>query len=142
MTADGARKIRRFVETCDTFHLPIVSFVDEPGFMIGPEAERAGTIRFGMEALFAVQQTRVPWLAVVLRKSFGVAQGIHMGRAARCWRGRRCRAARCRSKAACARIRSRDRRGSRSRDRRAELEEEMARRSRCFRAPRSSACTS
>lgn len=79
MTADGARKIRRFVETCDTFHLPIVSLVDEPGFMIGPEAERAGTIRHGMEALFAVQQSVVPWIAVVLRKSYGVAQGIHYG---------------------------------------------------------------
>jgi acetyl-CoA carboxylase carboxyltransferase component len=79
MTAAAARKLRRFVETCDLFHLPIVSFVDQPGFMIGPEAERAATIRFGMEALFAVQQTRVPWLAVVLRKSFGVAQGIHYG---------------------------------------------------------------
>jgi acetyl-CoA carboxylase carboxyltransferase component len=79
MSADGAQKLRRFVETCDAFHLPIVSFVDEPGFQIGPEAERAGTIRYGMEALFAVQQTRVPWLAVVLRKSFGVAQGIHYG---------------------------------------------------------------
>ncbi len=79
MTADGARKLRRFVETCDSFHLPVVSFVDEPGFMIGPEAERAGTIRFGMEAMFAVQQTRVPWCAVVLRKAFGVAVGIHLG---------------------------------------------------------------
>jgi acetyl-CoA carboxylase carboxyltransferase component len=79
MSADGARKIRRFVETCDAFHLPLVSFVDEPGFLIGPEAEAAGTIRYGMEALFAVLQTRVPWIAVVLRKSFGVAQGIHYG---------------------------------------------------------------
>jgi len=79
MSADGARKIRRFVETCDAFHLPIVSLVDEPGFLIGPEAEAAGTIRFGMEALFAVLQTRVPWAAIVLRKSFGVAQGIHYG---------------------------------------------------------------
>jgi acetyl-CoA carboxylase carboxyltransferase component len=79
MSADGARKIRRFVETCDAFHLPILSFVDEPGFLIGPEAEAAGTIRYGMEALFAVLQTRVPWISVVLRKSFGVAQGIHFG---------------------------------------------------------------
>jgi acetyl-CoA carboxylase carboxyltransferase component len=79
MSADGARKIRRFVETCDAFHLPILSFVDEPGFLIGPEAEAAGTIRYGMEALFAVLQTRVPWISVVVRKSFGVAQGIHFG---------------------------------------------------------------
>ena len=79
MSADGARKLRRFVETCDAFHLPIVSLVDEPGFLIGPEAEAAGTIRYGMEAMFAVLQSRVPWIAVVLRKSFGVAQGIHYG---------------------------------------------------------------
>ena len=79
MTADGARKVRRFVELCDAFHLPIVSFVDEPGFMIGPGAEAAATIRYGMEAMFAVQQTRVPWAAVMVRKAFGVAQGIHLG---------------------------------------------------------------
>ena len=70
------------VETCDWFHLPIVSFVDEPGFLIGTEAERAGTIRHGMEAMFAVLRTQVPWLAVVVRKAFGVAAGIHLGRAA------------------------------------------------------------
>jgi acetyl-CoA carboxylase carboxyltransferase component len=79
MTAEGAQKIRRFVELCDAFHLPVLSFVDEPGFMIGAAAERAGTIRYGMQAMFAVQQTRVPWLAVVLRKCFGVAAGLHLG---------------------------------------------------------------
>ena len=79
MTAQGAQKIRRFVETCDSFHLPIVSFVDEPGFMIGQAAEQAGTIRYGMAAMFAVLQTTVPWFAVVVRKAFGVAQGIHLG---------------------------------------------------------------
>ncbi|MEN8183023.1 MAG: carboxyl transferase domain-containing protein [Myxococcota bacterium] len=80
MTAAGARKVRRFVELCDSFGLPILSLVDEPGFMIGPEAERAATIRFGMEAMFAVLQTRVPWLALIVRKAFGVAAGIHLGR--------------------------------------------------------------
>jgi len=79
MTADGARKIRRFVETCDAFSLPILSFVDEPGFWIGAEAERQATIRHGMEAMFAVQQTRVPWAAVLVRRAFGVACGIHLG---------------------------------------------------------------
>jgi acetyl-CoA carboxylase carboxyltransferase component len=82
MTADGARKLRRFAEFCDSFGLPILSFVDEPGFMIGPDAERAATIRHGMEAMFAVQQTRVPWLAVVLRRAFGVAAGLHLGNGA------------------------------------------------------------
>lgn len=79
MTADGAEKIRRFAELCDLFHVPIVSFVDEPGFAIGTEAERAGTIRAGMNAMFAVMQTTVPWFACVLRRSYGVAQGIHLG---------------------------------------------------------------
>jgi methylmalonyl-CoA decarboxylase subunit alpha len=79
MTAAGARKLRRFVETCDLFSLPIVSFVDEPGFAIGPAAEQAATIRFGMEAMFAALQTTVPWCAVMLRRAFGVALGIHLG---------------------------------------------------------------
>jgi acetyl-CoA carboxylase carboxyltransferase component len=79
MTADGAQKVRRFVETCDTFHLPIVSLMDEPGFMIGTQAEQAGTIRYGVEALFAVQQSQVPWFTVIVRKSFGVAAGVHLG---------------------------------------------------------------
>ncbi|HKJ23924.1 MAG TPA: carboxyl transferase domain-containing protein, partial [Myxococcota bacterium] len=79
MTADGARKVRRFVDLCDTFHLPIVSFVDEPGFMIGSEAERAATIRHGAQALFAVVQSTVPWISIHVRKAFGVAAAAHFG---------------------------------------------------------------
>ena len=79
MTAEGAQKVRRFVELCDAFHLPIVSLMDEPGFMIGTQAEAAGTIRYGVEALFAVQQTQVPWFTLILRRSFGVAAGVHLG---------------------------------------------------------------
>ena len=79
MSADAAQKIRRFVELCDAFRLPVVSLVDEPGFAIGPEAERAATIRHGMAAMFAVLQSQVPWVAVVLRRAFGVAAGIHLG---------------------------------------------------------------
>jgi acetyl-CoA carboxylase carboxyltransferase component len=79
MTADGAAKIRRFVEFCDLFHIPIVSLVDEPGFAVGTAAEKAGTIRAGMNAMFAILQTGVPWFACVLRRSYGVAQGLHLG---------------------------------------------------------------
>ncbi len=79
MTAHGARKVRRFVDFCDTFHLPVVSLVDEPGFMLGSEAEKAGTIRFGTEALFAVVQSTVPWASVIVRKSYGVAAAAHFG---------------------------------------------------------------
>lgn len=79
MTADGAQKLRRFVDLCDTFHLPIVSFVDEPGFMIGTQAERDGTIRHGVAALLAVQQSSVPWASVIVRKAYGVAAAAHFG---------------------------------------------------------------
>jgi acetyl-CoA carboxylase carboxyltransferase component len=79
MTADGAAKIRRFIELCDLFHLPVVSFVDEPGFAIGSAAEQAGTIRAGMNAMFTVLQSSVPWFACIVRRSYGVAQGIHLG---------------------------------------------------------------
>lgn len=80
MSADGAAKVRRFVDLCDTFHLPIVAFVDEPGFMIGREAERAATIRAGAAALFAVQQASVPFASVIVRKAYGVAAAAHFGR--------------------------------------------------------------
>jgi acetyl-CoA carboxylase carboxyltransferase component len=79
MTADGAQKVRRFIDTCDTFGLPIVSFVDEPGFMIGPDAEKAATIRHGVALMCAVMQSTVPWISVIVRKVFGVAGGAHFG---------------------------------------------------------------
>jgi acetyl-CoA carboxylase carboxyltransferase component len=77
MTAHGSRKVRRFVDLCDAFHLPVLSFVDEPGFMIGIDSERAGTIRFGAEALFAVVQSTVPWASIIVRKAYGVAAAAH-----------------------------------------------------------------
>ena len=77
MTAEAAQKYRRFVEMCDTFHLPVVNLVDQPGFMIGPEAERAGTIRYGMAAVAAAAQASVPWAVVQVHKGFGVATAAH-----------------------------------------------------------------
>ncbi len=79
MTADGCQKVRRFVDMCNTFHLPIVSFVDEPGFMIGPDSEKAATIRHGAAVLAAVVQSRVPWASIIVRKVFGVAGAAHFG---------------------------------------------------------------
>ena len=79
MTASAAQKMARFVDFCDTFHIPIVSLVDQPGFMIGPEAEQAGTLRFGTAAICAVMQSRVPWVSVMVRKSYGVASAAHYG---------------------------------------------------------------
>ncbi len=79
MTADGAHKARRFIELCETFHLPILSFVDEPGFMIGSQAEREATIRHGTNAVLTAAMSRVPWASIMVRRSFGVAQVAHYG---------------------------------------------------------------
>ena len=72
-TAEAAQKLTRFLELAETFHLPVVSFVDLPGLMIGVEAERAGTLRHGARALASVYQATVPWCTVIVRKAFGVA---------------------------------------------------------------------
>ena len=77
MTAEAAQKYRRFVETCDTFHVPIINFVDQPGFMIGPESEQAGTIRYGMAAVAAAAQSSIPWAVIQVHKGFGVATAAH-----------------------------------------------------------------
>jgi acetyl-CoA carboxylase carboxyltransferase component len=79
MTADGAHKARRFIELCDTFHLPILSFVDEPGFMIGSKAEQEATIRHGANTVLTAAMSQVPWAAIMVRRSFGVAQVAHYG---------------------------------------------------------------
>lgn len=79
MGALESRKTRRMIELCEVFHLPIVNFVDEPGFMIGPDSEAAGTLRFGMGAVLAAALARVPWAAVQVHKTFGVAGAAHYG---------------------------------------------------------------
>ncbi len=76
-TADASRKVERFVDLAETFHLPVVHFVDNPGFVIGTAAEQAGTIRHGARALAAVYQATVPWCSVILRKVYGVAGAAH-----------------------------------------------------------------
>jgi acetyl-CoA carboxylase carboxyltransferase component len=77
LTGDASDKLARFVDTCDQFRLPVVNLVDVPGFIIGSEAERAGTMRRGARALFAVHQARTPWVSILVRKVFGVAGAGH-----------------------------------------------------------------
>lgn len=79
MSADGARKFRRFVEICETFHLPVVCLVDEPGFMIGEQSEREGAIRPGTAAVLAAASCSVPWASVIVKKVYGVAGAAHFG---------------------------------------------------------------
>ena len=77
LTSAAARKTERFVDLCDTFHIPIVNFVDQPGVMFGLEAERAGTMRDAIRAIAAIEQARVPWFSVMIRRAFGVGGGMH-----------------------------------------------------------------
>lgn len=77
LTAQAARKMERFIDVCDTFHLPIVNFVDQPGVMFGREAEKAGTLAAAIQAIAAIEQSRVPWCAIVMRRSFGVGGQMH-----------------------------------------------------------------
>ncbi len=77
-TAEASNKVTRFVDIAETFHLPVVHLVDNPGFVIGLEAEKSATIRHGARALTAVYQASVPWCSIILRKVFGVAGAAHM----------------------------------------------------------------
>jgi acetyl-CoA carboxylase carboxyltransferase component len=83
---DVAEKFQRFVDMCDTFHLPIVNFVDQPGFRIGKEAEMHGTIRKGVRAVFSVYQATVPYAAIYVRKAYGVAGGSQADYSGLNWR--------------------------------------------------------
>tara|TARA_B100000427_G_scaffold288638_1_gene263903 strand:- start:1215 stop:2777 length:1563 start_codon:yes stop_codon:yes gene_type:complete len=77
MTSDASLKLRKFVDFMNTFNIPVLSFVDEPGFMIGPESEKAGTIRHGTGAISSLMQSIVPWASVIVRKVYGVAGAAH-----------------------------------------------------------------
>jgi acetyl-CoA carboxylase carboxyltransferase component len=76
-TADACGKVVRFVDLAQTFHLPVVHLVDCPGFLIGLEAEKTATIRAGVRAMAAINQSTVPWCSVIIRNVFGVAGAIH-----------------------------------------------------------------
>ncbi len=71
--AKTSEKAERFVKLADQFRLPIVHLVDNPGFMIGGEAERTGTIRYGVQAMNAIYRARVPLASVIIRRAYGIA---------------------------------------------------------------------
>lgn len=70
---DSSRKAARFIRFCDAFSIPIVSFVDVPGFMPGTHQEHNGIIRHGAKLLFAYAEATVPKITVVTRKAYGGA---------------------------------------------------------------------
>ncbi len=83
---DVAEKYQRFIDMCDTFHLPIVNLSDQPGFTIGKQSELQGTIRKGVRASFAIIQATVPMAVIYLRKCFGVAGGAQKSGLKLSWR--------------------------------------------------------
>ncbi len=70
---DAADKIARFVRLCDCFNLPLVTFVDSPGFLPGLDQEHRGIIRHGAKVLYAYAEASVPKVSVITRKAYGGA---------------------------------------------------------------------
>ena len=70
---DASDKSARFVRFCNAFNIPLLTFVDVPGFLPGVEQERGGIIRHGAKLLFAYSAATVPKITVVLRKAYGGA---------------------------------------------------------------------
>jgi acetyl-CoA carboxylase carboxyltransferase component len=70
--ADAADKAARFMQLCDAFDMPIVSLCDTPGFMVGPEAEKTGTVRHVSRLFVTGASVSVPFFTIVLRKGYGL----------------------------------------------------------------------
>jgi propionyl-CoA carboxylase beta chain len=76
LDSDASRKAARFVRFCDAFNIPIVTFVDVPGFLPGTDQEYGGLIKHGAKLLFAYSQASVPLVTVITRKAFGGAYDV------------------------------------------------------------------
>jgi acetyl-CoA carboxylase carboxyltransferase component len=76
--AAASRKITRFVDLAQTFHLPMVHLVDCFGFAVGLEAESTATMRHAVTAISAIHQSTIPWCAIIIRNVFGVGGAAHV----------------------------------------------------------------
>ena len=76
LDSDASRKAARFVRFCDAFDIPIITFVDVPGFLPGTDQEYGGLIKHGAKLLFAYSQATVPLVTVITRKAFGGAYDV------------------------------------------------------------------
>jgi acetyl-CoA carboxylase carboxyltransferase component/biotin carboxylase len=70
--SDGARKAARFLRLCDAWGLPVLSLIDTPGFMVGPEIEAEGHVRACADMFLAGARLRTPWAAIVVRRGYGL----------------------------------------------------------------------
>jgi propionyl-CoA carboxylase beta chain len=76
LDSDASRKAARFVRFCDCFSIPIVTFVDVPGFLPGTDQEYGGLIKHGAKLLFAFTEATVPKVTVITRKAYGGAYDV------------------------------------------------------------------
>jgi propionyl-CoA carboxylase beta chain len=76
LDSDASRKAARFVRFCDAFNIPIITFVDVPGFLPGTAQEYGGLIKHGAKLLFAYSQATVPLVTVITRKAYGGAYDV------------------------------------------------------------------
>ncbi len=76
LDSDASRKAARFVRFCDCFNIPIVTFVDVPGFLPGTDQEYGGLIKHGAKLLFAFTEATVPKVTVITRKAYGGAYDV------------------------------------------------------------------
>ena len=77
--AKEAQKFRKFIELCSSFHIPMVSLVDTPGVMTGPDSEREASLKHGLAAAYARAWADIPSFSVILRKAFGFGGGLMTG---------------------------------------------------------------
>lgn len=80
LTALACIKHRRAIEVFNTFHVPVLSLVDIPGFLIGLESEKGGTLRAGGALIASMYQATVPWFTVILRRAYGAAAAAYVDR--------------------------------------------------------------
>jgi propionyl-CoA carboxylase beta chain len=76
LDSDASRKAARFVRFCDAFNIPLITFVDVPGFLPGTDQEYGGLIKHGAKLLFAFTEATVPKVTVITRKAYGGAYDV------------------------------------------------------------------
>ncbi|OJJ58287.1 hypothetical protein ASPSYDRAFT_152672 [Aspergillus sydowii CBS 593.65] len=79
LDAAGSQKLARLLKLCDVMNLPVLQFVDVPGYAIGTVAERTATMRWGVELAKAYFSTTIPIFSVITRRAYGVAGGVMLG---------------------------------------------------------------
>ncbi|MDP9070466.1 MAG: acyl-CoA carboxylase subunit beta [Actinomycetota bacterium] len=84
LDVESSEKAARFVRTCDAFNIPVVTFVDAPGFLPGTDQEYGGVVRHGAKLLFACCEASVPRVQVVTRKAYGGAYVVMSSKSTGC----------------------------------------------------------